>query len=58
MYNLQNTAIDEITIKRLLRLKSRNTEVSLRLTIPRIHRALHRKPSKEVLPDNTAQKVI
>ena len=45
MHNLQNTVIDEITIKRLLRLKSRNTEVSLRLTIPRIHRALHRKPS-------------
>ena len=34
MHNLQNTVIDEITIKRLLRLKSRNTEVSLRLLFP------------------------
>ena len=34
-YNLQNTAVKVIIIKRLLRVSSSRTEVSLRLTIPR-----------------------
>ena len=42
-YNLQNTAINVIIIKRLFHLRSSHTEGSLRLTTPRIQSTLHRK---------------
>ena len=48
-YNLQNTAINVIIIKRLLHLRSSHTEVYVRLTINRI-----KSIYKEVLPNNTA----
>ena len=58
-YNLQNTVINIIIIKTLLHLRNSHTEVSLRLTIPRILRALHRKAStRKCYPTNTADKVI
>ena len=58
-YNLQNTAIKVIIIKRLLHSRSSRTEVSQRFTIPRILRTFAQKNIyKEVPPDNTAGKVI
>ena len=44
MYNLQNTAINVIIIKRLLHLKSSHAKVYRRLTI-HIIRTLHREAS-------------
>ena len=60
-YNLQNSAIKVIILKTLLHLKSSHTEVTLRLTIPRIPCIFQGKAStsyKEALLDNTADKVI
>ena len=58
-YNLQNTLINIIIIKRLLHLRNSHTAVYLRLTIPRILHALHRKASaRKCYPTNTADKVI
>ena len=58
-YKLQNTAIKVITIKRLLHQRNSRREVSLRFTIPRNLRTIHRKNIyKEVPPDKTANKVI
>ena len=47
-YNLQNTAINVIIIKRLLHLRSSHAEVYGRLTINRI-----KSIYKEVLPNKT-----
>ena len=45
MYNLQNTATNEIFIKMLLHLRSSHTEASPRLTTHRIQSTLHREAS-------------
>ena len=57
--SIKTLEINIIIIKKLLHLRNSHTEVSLRLTIPRILRALHRNAStRKCYLTNTADKVI